>query len=104
MVVVSASGGNGGYGRMVLLNHEFGYKTRYAHLSKILVQPGERVARGQVIAETGNTGISSGPHLHYEVIHKGMPVNPINYFNRNMTAAEYDALMEKMRDTNFEKL
>ena len=46
----------------------------------------------------------SGPHLHYEVIHKGMPVNPINYFNRNMTAAEYDALMENMRDTNFEKL
>ena len=104
VVEVASSGGNGGYGHMVLLNHEFGYKTRYAHLSKVLVQPGERVARGQVIAETGNTGISSGPHLHYEVIHKGMPVNPINYFNRNMTAAEYDALMENMRDTNFEKL
>ena len=97
VVEVASSGGNGGYGHMVLLNHEFGYKTRYAHLSKVLVQPGERVARGQVIAETGNTGISSGPHLHYEVIHKGMPVNPINYFNRNMTAAEYDALMENMR-------
>jgi len=76
VVEVASSGGNGGYGHMVLLNHEFGYKTRYAHLSKVLVQPGERVARGQVIAETGNTGISSGPHLHYEVIHKGMPVNP----------------------------
>ena len=93
-----------GYGKQILLNHQYGYQTRYAHLSKVLVQPGERVARGQVIAETGNTGISSGPHLHYEVIHKGMPVNPINYFNRNMTAAEYDALMENMRDTNFEKL
>ena len=104
VVEAASTGGNGGYGHMVLLNHEFGYKTRYAHLSKILVQPGERVVRGQIIAETGNTGISSGPHLHYEVIHKGMPVNPINYFNRNMTAAEYDALMEKMRDTNFEKL
>ncbi|MFR6634001.1 MAG: M23 family metallopeptidase [Alistipes onderdonkii] len=95
--------GNSGYGHMVLLNHEFGYKTRYAHLSKVLVQPGERVARGQVIAETGNTGISSGPHLHHEVIHKGMPVNPINYFNRNMTAAEYDALMENMRDHELRK-
>ena len=104
VVEVASSGGNGGYGHMVLLNHEFGYKTRYAHLSKVLVQPGERVARGQVIAETGNTGISSGPHLHYEVIHKGVPVNPINYFNRNMTPEEYERLMENMRDTNFEKL
>ena len=104
VVEVASSGGNGGYGHMVLLNHEFGYKTRYAHLSKVLVQPGERVARGQVIAETGNTGISSGPHLHYEVIHKGVPVNPINYFNRNMTPEEYERLMENMRETNFEKL
>ena len=104
MVEAASTGGNGGYGHMVLLNHEFGYKTRYAHLSKILVQPGERVVRGQIIAETGNTGISSGPHLHYEVIHKGVPVNPINYFNRNMTSEEYEQLMENMRETNFEKL
>ena len=104
VVEAASTGGNGGYGHMVLLNHEFGYKTRYAHLSKILVQPGERVVRGQIIAETGNTGISSGPHLHYEVIHKGVPVNPINYFNRNMTSEEYEQLMENMRDTNFEKL
>ena len=100
----AGSGYNGGYGYQVLVNHGFGYKTRYAHLSKVLVQPGERVARGQVIAETGNTGISSGPHLHYEVIHKGVPVNPINYFNRNMTPEEYERLMENMRETNFEKL
>lgn len=104
VVEIASAGGNGGYGHMVLLNHEFGYKTRYAHLSKVLVQPGERVARGQIIAETGNTGISSGPHLHYEVIHKGVPVNPVNYFNRNMTSKEYEQLMENMRDTNFEKL
>ncbi len=104
VVEIASAGGNGGYGHMILLNHEFGYKTRYAHLSKVLVQPGERVARGQIIAETGNTGISSGPHLHYEVIHKGVPVNPVNYFNRNMTSEEYEQLMENMRDTNFEKL
>jgi len=97
-------GFNGGYGHMVLLDHGFGYKTRYAHLSEVLVQPGERVRRGQIIARTGNTGRSTGPHLHYEVIHKGVPVNPINYFNRNMTAEEYDRLMENMRDTNFESL
>ncbi len=97
-------GFNGGYGHMVLLDHEFGYKTRYAHLSEVLVQPGERVRRGQMIARTGNTGRSTGPHLHYEVIHKGVPVNPINYFNRNMTPEEYERLMENMRETNFEKL
>lgn len=102
--IASETGYNGGYGRMVLLDHEFGYKTRYAHLSKVLVKPGERVARGQVIALTGNTGVSTGPHLHYEVIHKGTPVNPINYFNRNMTPEEYDQLMEKMRETNYEPL
>ena len=93
-----------GYGKQVLLNHEFGYKTRYAHLSKILVKPGEKVTRGQIIAETGNTGGSTAPHLHYEVIHKGTPVNPINYFNRNMTSEEYNRLMEEIRETNFESL
>lgn len=93
-----------GYGQQILLNHEFGYKTRYAHLNKILVKPGDKVARGQIIGQTGNTGGSTAPHLHYEVIHKQTPVNPINYFNRNMTAEEYDKLMAKTRDTNFETL
>ena len=100
--IASESGYNGGYGHMVLLDHAFGYKTRYAHLSRVLVSPGEHVVRGQKIAESGNTGISTAPHLHYEVIHKGQPVNPINYFNRNMTPEEYDRLQETMRETNFE--
>lgn len=93
-----------GYGQQILLDHEFGYQTRYAHLSRILVQPGEKVVRGQVIGLTGNTGGSTAPHLHYEVIHKGTPVNPVHYFNRNMSAEEYDKLMEEMRETNFETL
>ncbi|WP_308501400.1 M23 family metallopeptidase [uncultured Alistipes sp.] len=101
--IASENGYNGGYGHQVLLNHEFGYKTRYAHLSDVLVKPGDRVKRGQIIARTGNTGRSSGPHLHYEVIHKGVPVNPINYFNRDMSAEEYERLMENLRETNFEK-
>lgn len=91
-----------GYGKQILLNHEFGYKTRYAHLSRILVRPGERVVRGQMIAEVGNTGGTTGPHLHYEVILQGQVVNPINYFNKDMTAAEYTHLMEQMHETNLE--
>ena len=87
-----------GYGQQILLNHEFGYQTRYAHLDKILVKPGDRVTRGQLIGEVGSTGGSTGPHLHYEVIYLGRYVNPVNYFNRNMTSDEYKLLMEKMKN------
>ena len=86
-----------GYGKQILLNHEFGYKTRYAHLSKILVKPGDKVTRGQLIGEVGSTGGSTGPHLHYEVIYLGRNVNPVNYFNRNMSSEEYRTLMENIK-------
>ncbi len=95
-------GFSGGYGKQVLVDHSFGYKTRYAHLNEVLVKEGDRVYRGQVIALSGNTGRSTAPHLHYEVIHRGVEVDPANYFNREMTTAEYNELMERMRDTNYE--
>ena len=86
-----------GYGSQIVLNHEFGYKTRYAHLSRILVRPGEKVTRGQLIGRVGSTGGSTGPHLHYEVIYMGRNVNPINYFNKNMSSEEYRTLMENVK-------
>ena len=86
-----------GYGRQILINHKFGYKTRYAHLQKMFVKPGDKVQRGQLIGEVGSSGGSTGPHLHYEVIHLGRQVNPVNYFNRNMTSDEYRQLMENMK-------
>ena len=89
-----------GYGKQILLDHKFGYQTRYAHLSKIHVKRGDKIVRGQLIGEVGSTGGSTGPHLHYEVILKGRPVNPINYFNRNMTNQEYITLMEEMKESN----
>ena len=86
-----------GYGRQIVINHKFGYKTRYAHLLKMFVKPGEEVKRGQLIGEVGSTGGSTGPHLHYEVLYMGRNVNPVNYFNRNMTSDEYRQLMENMK-------
>ena len=91
-----------GYGKQVVLNHEFGYKTRYAHLTDILVEEGQKVKRGQLIGTVGSTGGSTGPHLHYEVIYMGKVVNPVNYFNKNMTREEYRRLMNEMKDTDLE--
>lgn len=99
-----AQGYNGGFGRQVILDHGFGYKTRYAHLDKVLVERGDTIRRGQVIGHAGNTGRSTSTHLHYEVLYKGRPVNPINYFNKDLTEAEYTKLMENMRETNYETL
>lgn len=77
---VSYVGRRGGYGLAVEINHGFGYKTVYAHLSKIKVKKGQKVSRGDVIAESGNTGLSTGPHLHYEVQHNGKKIDPKQFF------------------------
>jgi murein DD-endopeptidase MepM/ murein hydrolase activator NlpD len=69
-----------GYGLMMEVDHGFGYTTVYAHLSKSLIKPGKQVKRGDMIAKTGNSGLSSGPHLHYEVLHNGVNHDPIEFF------------------------
>ena len=74
-----------GYGNEVMIDHGFGYKTRYAHLSRIDVAEGIKVSRGDLIGAIGNTGKSTGPHLHYEVIYMGRPVNPWRYMNLGMS-------------------
>lgn len=68
-----------GYGKVVYLSHGYGYSSRYGHLSKIGVKPGQKVKRGEVIGYVGSTGRSTGPHLHYEVRVNGKPVNPLEY-------------------------
>lgn len=78
--VVTYTGLAGGYGKLVKLNHKFGFETRYGHLSKIVVRRGEQVKRGQKIAEVGSTGLSTAPHLHYEVRLHGQAINPRAYY------------------------
>jgi len=84
----------GGYGNCIVIDHGFGYKTLYAHLSKIDVKQGQKVVRGQVIGRVGNTGKSTAPHLHYEV-HKGKSaIDPINFFFNDLTPEEYELMIE----------
>jgi murein DD-endopeptidase MepM/ murein hydrolase activator NlpD len=78
--IVAFAGYDGGYGQKVTINHGYGYKTIYAHLSKALVREGQRIKRGEIIALSGSTGVSTGPHLHYEVQKNGVTVNPTAYF------------------------
>ena len=87
-----------GYGNNIIVDHGFGYKTRYAHLSSIDVEEGTVVKRGDFLGRTGNTGKSSGPHLHYEVIYMGRPVNPINYLDLDIPAAEYASMVRKVEE------
>jgi len=77
--VVTYSGQKVDFGKIITIDHGNGYKTRYGHNSKLLARRGQRVKRGQVIAFVGNTGRSTGPHLHYEVIRNGVPVSPMDY-------------------------
>lgn len=73
------AGTRGNYGRMVEIDHGYGYVTRYAHASRLLVRVGQSVMRGDKIAEVGSTGLSAGPHVHYEVLVNGRAVNPNNF-------------------------
>lgn len=78
---VAKAGWGSGYGYVVYINHADGRQTRYGHLSKVLVSVGQTVSQGQKIALSGNTGVSSGPHVHFEILIKGSQVNPLNYLN-----------------------
>ena len=95
---------SGGYGKMVLIDHGFGYKTLYAHMNSIGVIVGSEIKRGQVIGTVGNTGDSTGPHLHYEVHKNGRHVNPIDYFYNDLSPDEYVSLVEQSQKNDiFEK-
>ena len=89
-----------GYGNSVVIDHGFGYKTRYAHMKTISVAEGMSVKRGECLGQSGNSGKSSGPHLHYEVLYKGRPVNPYNYYDLDMTPEEYATMVQGAADAS----
>lgn len=91
---VTKVGWESGYGKIIKIDHGFGYVTWYAHLNDYKVRVGQRVVRGEVIGEVGNTGKSTGPHLHYEVHVKGKVVNPVNYYFMDLSAEDYDKMIE----------
>ena len=92
--IVEKVGWVGGYGRTIMINHGFGYKTRYAHCSKYNCRKGQKVKRGDLIGFVGNTGQSSGPHLHYEVFKNNRQINPVNFFFNDLSPEEYDKVIE----------
>lgn len=96
------SGWNGGYGKLVKITHSFGFKTYYAHLNEIIVKSGTFVKKGQLIARTGNSGVSTGPHLHYEVRFLEQPINPMNFVQWDMK--NFDSIFQKERSIAWQSL
>lgn len=102
VVEFANSGWNGGYGNIVKINHSFGFKTYYAHLDSIAVERGEFIKKGQVIAYSGNSGNSSGPHLHYEVRFLGSHINSKNFMDWNM--GNFGKIFDKEKNVAWQSL
>jgi len=93
-IVVEVTSSRTGYGNHIVINHGFGYQTLYAHLNTMEVSIGQKIKRGEVIGTVGNTGTSTAPHLHYEVIKNGQKVNPANFFFNDLDYEEYKEMMK----------
>lgn len=93
-VIKSAVRSSHGYGIMVEIDHGYGYQTRYAHMSALKVKKGQRIVRGEIIGLVGNTGTSTAPHLHYEVLRNGRRVNPVSYFYNDLSPAEFEEIIK----------
>ena len=92
--VVTFAAWKQGYGNCLMIDHGYGFQTLYGHMSKYRKRVGQKVTRGEVIGEVGNTGKSTGPHLHYEVIVRGKHDNPSRYYYMDLTPEEYDRMIQ----------
>jgi murein DD-endopeptidase MepM/ murein hydrolase activator NlpD len=92
--VASVISSKRGLGNHIIVNHGYGYTSIYAHLDRFNVRAGQRVRRGDVIGFVGSTGMSLAPHLHYEIKLNGTNVDPVNYYFNDLTASEYEKMIE----------
>ncbi|PKP02460.1 MAG: peptidase M23 [Bacteroidetes bacterium HGW-Bacteroidetes-6] len=99
-IVTDPLGSMTGYGNVIVIEHGYGFETLYAHLSKKLVNVGDKVKRGQIIGLLGNTGPSTGPHIHYEVHRNGEKVNPINYIYSGFTNEEFQEMIKEAEENH----
>lgn len=83
-----------GYGKVIEIDHGFGYRTRYAHMHGFAVSKNQKIKRGELVGYVGNTGLSTAPHLHYEVFINGRHVNPVHYFFNDLNPEEYEKIVE----------
>jgi murein DD-endopeptidase MepM/ murein hydrolase activator NlpD len=98
--VVNKAENSGGFGNHIVINHGFGFETLYAHMVRMKARIGEKVKRGEVIGYVGSTGLSSGPHCHYEVHRNGQPVDPIYYFYNDITPEQFDRITKLAKAAN----
>lgn len=99
-VIYKARMSKRGYGNHIVINHGFGYKTLYAHMSKYIVKKGQKIKRGDIIGYVGSTGTSVAPHLHYEVHKDGKKINPVNFYYNDLTPAQYEKMLEISSQNN----
>jgi len=98
--VVDAGFSTGGHGNRVVINHGFGYQSLYGHMYRIKARVGDEVKRGQVIGYVGTTGKSTGPHVHYEVLHNGVEVDPIYFFYNDLSPSQFDRILKLAATSN----
>lgn len=98
--VIKRISSKGSFGKHIIINHGFGYETLYAHMNRFATRKGQKVKRGEIIGYVGNTGMSAGPHLHYEIRKDGKRLDPINFYSADLSPDEYQRIKRlASRDT-----
>jgi len=92
--VIEFTGRRGEFGNLVIINHGYGYKTHYGHMNNFTVKRTQKVKRGEIIGYVGNTGLSSAPHVHYDIVKDGKRIDPVHFFYNDFTPEEFEKVLE----------